>query len=359
MAATAGVDKEDKDDGDAELKRIASLPWIEKYRPQHFDEIISQATALQIIIRLAQKNELPHLLLQGSPGTGKTSTVLALARFLYGANIANMVLMLNASDENGIEAIRTQVKEFVATKPMFQQKANEFKLVILDEADAITKDAQMALRGIIEHHTTSARFCLTVNYPHKLLPAIQSRCYQLRFAPLQDKDVIERIKFVEAKENLPLADDGRVALIHLAKGDMRKILNMFQSCERYRSNNGKLISGDMVYRCTGMPSPRVITEILDVLLSGPMAVAYATLSALQSKGGYGLTDIITELHLRILHDNHLSSQILGSLLDGLSNIEHRLAAGGSESVNLGSLVAVFITAINRLQKQNMACDTKR
>lgn len=163
--------------------------------------------------RLVSENRLPHLLLYGPPGTGKTSTILAVARALYGpAAMPSMVLELNASDDRGIGVVRQQVVDFASTRTIF---SNKFKLVILDECDAMTKDAQFALRRVIEKYTRNARFCLIANYASKIIPALQSRCTRFRFAPLPDADVRERVLAVAEKENVGLAPGGLDAVVTL------------------------------------------------------------------------------------------------------------------------------------------------
>ena len=153
------------------------LPWVEKYRPTNLDEVYGQTEIVTILHKFISENKLPHLLFYGPPGTGKTSTIVALAREIYGKNYSNMVLELNASDDRGIDVVRNQIKEFASTRQIFSKG---FKLIILDEADAMTNAAQNALRRIIEKYTKNTRFCILANYSHKLTPALLSRCTRFR-----------------------------------------------------------------------------------------------------------------------------------------------------------------------------------
>merc|ERR1712130_48946 len=176
-----------------------NLPWVEKYRPNSLSDVSGHQDILATINKFVDGNRLPHLLLYGPPGTGKTSTVLALARKIYGnMNMRQMVLELNASDDRGIDVVREQIKTFSSTKQIFAgsfdksgQSSNiaNFKLIILDEADAMTSTAQMALRRIMEKYTANTRFCIIANYTHKLSPALLSRCTRFRFSPLKDADI--------------------------------------------------------------------------------------------------------------------------------------------------------------------------
>jgi replication factor C subunit 3/5 len=182
---------------------------------------------------------LPHLLLYGPPGTGKTSTILALARRIYGSkNMRQMVLELNASDDRGIDVVREQIKTFASTKQIFTMSATSgsstlmaaYKLIILDEADAMTSTAQMALRRIMEKYTANTRFCIIANYTHKLSPALLSRCTRFRFSPLKEQDIRVLVDKVVTEENVQITPDATDALVRLSKGDMRRALNVLQAC---------------------------------------------------------------------------------------------------------------------------------
>jgi replication factor C subunit 3/5 len=175
-------------------------PWVEKYRPTSLADVAAHRDIIDTIDRLTGENRLPHLLLYGPPGTGKTSTILAVARKLYGSYYQNMILELNASDDRGIDVVRQQVQDFASTQSIsFGPKVN-VKLVILDEADAMTKEAQFSLRRIIEKYTKNTRFCLICNYVSKIIPALQSRCTRFRFPPLAAAHVTDRLRYIIQQE---------------------------------------------------------------------------------------------------------------------------------------------------------------
>ena len=202
-----------------------TLPWVEKYRPKSIDEIVSHGDIVTVIERFIATNSLPHLLFHGPAGTGKTSLILAVARKLYGPKFNSMILELNASDDRGIDIVRNEIKEFSSTRTIFSAS---FKLVILDEADAMTNPAQAALRRIIEKYTKNVRFCLICNYVSKIIPALQSRCTRFRFAPLDPNLVKIRLNEVVATEKVKIDEGGTTALLRLSNGDMRKTLNILQ-----------------------------------------------------------------------------------------------------------------------------------
>jgi replication factor C subunit 3/5 len=193
---------------------------------------------LATINKFVDSNRLPHLLLYGPPGTGKTSTIPALARRIYGAeNMRQMVLELNASDDRGIDVVREQIKTFASTKQIFTMGSSAlrtgiagFKLIILDEADAMTNTAQMALRRIMEKYTANTRFCIIANYSHKLSPALLSRCTRFRFSPLKEQDIRVLVDKVIEEEGVKITPDAVDSLVRLSKGDMRRALNVLQAC---------------------------------------------------------------------------------------------------------------------------------
>ena len=168
-----------------------ALPWVEKYRPNSLDDLIAHEEIITILNKLIESNKLPHLLFHGPPGTGKTSTIIACAKKMYGPSYSSMTLELNASDDRGIDVVREQIKEFAGTKKLF---STGVKLIILDEADAMTQDAQSALRRVIEKYTSNTRFCMICNYVNKIMPALQSRCTRFRFAPLRPEQITSRLQ---------------------------------------------------------------------------------------------------------------------------------------------------------------------
>lgn len=216
-----------------------SLPWVEKYRPDTLDDVSGHRDILATINKFVEVSRLPHLLLYGPPGTGKTSTILALARKIYGTrNMRQMVLELNASDDRGIDVVREQIKTFASTKQIFSSMPKTgdtpslagFKLIVLDEADAMTAVAQMALRRIMEKYTANTRFCIIANYTHKLSPALLSRCTRFRFSPLKEQDIRRLVDLVIEKEDIRIEPEAVDSLVRLSKGDMRRALNVLQAC---------------------------------------------------------------------------------------------------------------------------------
>lgn len=342
-----------------------SLPWVEKYRPDTLEDVSGHQDILATINKFVETNRLPHLLLYGPPGTGKTSTILALARRIYGPkNVRQMVLELNASDDRGIDVVREQIKTFASTKQIFANTPSSsistiatYKLIILDEADAMTSTAQMALRRIMEKYTANTRFCIIANYTHKLSPALLSRCTRFRFSPLKEADIRVLVDKVILEENVKIDPKATDALVKLSKGDMRRALNVLQACHAsstplHVKGTPKpkeseivrdLITEITIYECIASPQPAVIIKIRDELLkSTDVTHCLNTINTLKTQHGLALADIITALSEELMKLN-VKPQTMISWLDGLAEVEYRLSGGGGEMVQTGAMVGVVRT----------------
>jgi len=316
------------------LDQQASLPWVEKYRPKDMSELVSHEEIISTINKLIDAGKLPHLLLYGPPGTGKTSTILACAHKLYGKNVGSMVLELNASDDRGIDVVREQIKEFASTRQMFSSAP---KLIILDEADNMTNAAQFALRRVIEKFARNARFCLICNYASKIIPALQSRCTRFRFAPLSAEQATSRTQVVAEAEGVVCADNGLEACIKLGAGDMRRCLNILQSTHMAFGQ----VTEHNVYQCTGAPTPQDAESVLRWMLEDDFSSAFGNASQLMTNKGLALQDVLTELHAHILLLETPNALSKARLIASLADVEHRLAVGTSEKVQLAGLVGIM------------------
>ncbi|KAG1795173.1 P-loop containing nucleoside triphosphate hydrolase protein [Suillus plorans] len=314
-----------------------NLPWVEKYRPVTLDDVVSHKDITTTIVKFIEKNRLPHLLFYGPPGTGKTSTILAVARRIYGAEYKKQILELNASDDRGIDVVREQIKQFAETRTLFSKG---FKLIILDEADMMTQQAQAALRRVIEQYTKNVRFCIICNYVNKIAPAIQSRCTRFRFSPLPIAEVEKRVNTVVVAEKVNLTQDGKKALLKLSKGDMRRALNVLQACHAAYSSIGET----EIYNCTGNPHPSDIETIVNSMLSDEFTTSYQMISAMKTERGLALQDLISGTY-EYVETIEFKPQARVYLLDFLATTEHRLSTGGSEKMQLSALLGAFKNAV--------------
>jgi len=298
---------------------------------------VAHEDIVSILTKLIDNDNLPHLLLYGPPGTGKTSTIVAAAKRMYGAKAySSMALELNASDARGIDVVRNEIKEFAGTRQLFNKGV---KLVILDEADAMTNDAQFALRRVIEKYTKNARFCLICNYVSKIIPALQSRCTRFRFAPLSRDQIRDRLVEVAQAEKCNTTDDGIESILALSGGDMRRVLNLLQSTAMAND----VVDAKSVYLTSGAPLPEDMRSILDLLFNSGFNNAYEKISRMCAIKGYALADVLQDLTIMVTALD-LPDGALAEILDGMSNVEHRLAFGTDEKLQTASLVGVYVKA---------------
>lgn len=311
------------------------LPWVEKYRPKTIDEIISHHQNIETIKKLLIGGSLPHLLFHGSSGTGKTSTIMALSKEIYGNNVRLMVMKLDASDDRGINSVREDIKGFAEKSNMFQKGV---RLIILDEADSMTFDAQFALRRIIEKYSATIRFCLICNYENKIIPAIRSRCANFRFSNIDIKHISFKLNQIAVSEKLKYEPEVINTISILAKGDLRKAINLLQSI----SMHSDFITVELCYETAGIPSNVEIKQIIDILMNDKIDFnkSYLVVNDLIKKQGYSLSTVLKELVIQILNDTKILEKIPQTLSD-LSDLENMVTKSTFGDIYITSLVGIF------------------
>ena len=299
-------------------------------------EVKGHSNILTVLKKFGGIHRCPHLLFYGPPGTGKTSTILAMAKEYYGVHMRGMVMEVNASDERGIEIVTGKIKSFVETHSF---SGLSVKLVILDEADALTAEAQSALRRVLEKSTVDARFCLCCNYIGKISGPLQSRCTKFRFEGIDRESLREMALKIGKEEKLVFQEGAVDALLDLAKGDARRVINLMQSSFLGCVNDS--CSVGYLYRLAGSPLPSDIDEVFNVLLEKSFKDSFESITSLVRDKGYAVTDIVSDLTAGVLDRFAADSGRLGVVLEEFSNIEYNLAGGGSQKLAVGHLVSAF------------------
>lgn len=307
--------------------------WTEKYRPKEFNEIKGQLEVVKRVKAFVEKRNMPHLLFTGPAGTGKTSLSIVIAKKLFGEQWRQNFLELNASDERGIDVIRNKVKDFARTKPIGDVP---FKIIYLDECDALTRDAQQALRRTMENYATTTRFILSANYSSKIIEPIQSRCAVFRFRHLDKKDVSEIIDKIAANENFHITETAKEALFEVTEGDLRKLENILQSSASIASK----IDENTIYAIASTAKPRDIIEILKLALKNDFIAAKTKLLDIMLANGLSGVDVIKQIQKEILN-LPIETREKMHLMDKCGEIEFRMSEGADEFIQLEALLSQF------------------
>jgi len=310
----------------------ATSIWTEKYRPKDFSDIRGQQDVVAKISAFVEQKSMPHLLFVGPAGVGKTSLSLVIGRKLFGEQWRENFLELNASDERGIDVVRSKVKDFARTKAMGDVP---FKVIYLDECDALTRDAQQALRRTMENYAQNTRFILSCNYSSKIIDPIQSRCAVFRFQPLPKEDMLGIIDTISKNEGVSVDDDAKEALFEVSGGDCRRLENIFQSCAAVA--DGK-ITQQLVFSMASVAHPKEVNEILQLALSSQFVDARKKLLDTMLKYGLSGLDIIKQFQ-REIWNLDVPGRTKVALIDKCGEIEFRLVEGSDDYVQLEAFLA--------------------
>lgn len=308
------------------------LPWVEKYRPVLIKDIVGNEEAVSRLQVIAEEGNMPNMILSGPPGTGKTTSILALARELLGSSYKDAVLELNASNDRGIDVVRNKIKMFAQQRVTLPP--GRHKVVVLDEADSMTSGAQQALRRTMEIYSGTTRFALACNQSSKIIEPIQSRCAIVRFSKLGDKDVLARTAGVAAAEGVAYTPGGLEAIVFTADGDMRQALNNLQAT----ANGFGLVTQASVFRVCDQPHPLMVQSILEHCAEARIDEAYEGMRGLCDMG-YSASDIITILFRVVRNSASLNEFVKLEYIRNIGFCHMRIGDGVNSRLQLSGLLA--------------------
>ncbi|MBS3080530.1 replication factor C small subunit [Candidatus Pacearchaeota archaeon] len=310
--------------------------WTEKYRPKKFEEVVGQDDIVKRVGNLTKSLNIPHMLFAGPPGTGKSTLALIVVKELFGKNWKENYLELNASDERGIDVVRQKVKDFARTKALGDVT---FKVIFLDEADALTREAQQALRRTMENYTNTCRFILSCNYSSKIIDPIQSRCVIMRFKLLEKKDIEKRVKFISELEKLEVDNNSIETLYEVSEGDFRRVINLMQASASISSK----ITSELINTLASTARPSDIKIVLEYALSGDFLNAKDKLLDIMLRDSVSGTDIIKSIQKEIWNLS-IDNELKVKLTEKTGEIEFRMVEGSDEFIQLEALLAGFVLA---------------
>jgi len=320
-----------KGGGEGEGSKGKNVPWIEKYRPVEFSQIVGNQETVARLSVFAREGNVPNIIIAGPPGVGKTTTILCLARHLLGPNFKEAVMELNASNDRGIDVVRNKIKGFAMQKVTLPK--GKHKIIILDEADSMTEAAQQALRRTMELYSSTTRFALACNSSEKIIEPIQSRCAMLRYSKLTDAQVLAKVEEVCKIEGVDHSDDGLEAIVFTAQGDMRQALNNLQSTHE----GFGFVKSANVFKVCDEPHPLLIKDMLSHCVKADIDESYKVMEHLW-KLGYSAEDIITNV-FRVCKTHPMAEYLKLQFIKEIGKTHLLLEQGTSSLLQLSGLLA--------------------
>lgn len=326
--------------------KAQAKPWVEKYRPKKLEDVAAQDHAVTVLKRTLQTANLPHMLFYGPPGTGKTSTILALTKELYGPELMkSRVLELNASDERGISIVREKVKNFarlMVSKPSAEDLEKypcpPYKIIILDEADSMTADAQSALRRTMETYSGVTRFCLICNYVTRIIDPLASRCSKFRFKALDSSNALSRLQYISQEESLKYEEGILERILDISQGDLRKAITLLQSAAKVvqQNDNADAITLTHVNELSGTIHDKVLQDLISVIESKDLNSIMRTVQDFVNQG-WSAASALTQLHDYYIKNDHLDTDFKNKVSWLLFDSDSKLTSGANEHLQLLNL----------------------
>ncbi|MBI5047310.1 replication factor C small subunit [Candidatus Micrarchaeota archaeon] len=315
------------------MKNTDILPWTEKYRPKTLDTVTGQTDILTSLKAFVKAKNMPNLLFAGPPGVGKTTCAMALAHELYGDELQGNFMELNASDERGIDVVRGRIKDFARTVSIGEAP---FKLIFLDEGDALTTDAQQAMRRTMESSSSVTRFIISANYSSRIIEPIQSRCAVFRFMPLQEKEMQKAVEHVVKAEGLKMDEEAHKAVFYVSEGDMRRALNILQGCAMH----SKQITSELVHKTSSKAMPKEIKDMMELAVKGNFLGARENLDKLMITYGLSGEDILFQVY-REIPKLTISDKEKIRLVEVVGEYNFLLVQGANERIQMDAMLAQF------------------
>lgn len=305
--------------------------WTEKYRPKKLENVVGQEHVIRRLKAFADKKSIPNLLFAGMQGTGKTSAALCLINEIFRDNTQSNFIELNASDERGIDTVRVKIKDFARTRPIGEA---EFKIILLDEADSLTKDAQQALRRTMENYSAICRFILDCNYSSNLIEPIQSRCVIFRFKPLAEADVKKYLERIAKGEKIEIGNEAIKAIFEESGGDLRRSTNILQACAAIN----KKVTEEVVLDVVGKAKNKDIEELLNLALEKKFLKAREKLYKLTLEQGVSADYLLKQIYQQIFKLD-MSEESKINVIKLLAECDFRIVEGSNPTIQMEAFLA--------------------
>lgn len=332
----------------------SSQPWVEKYRPKQVKDVAHQDEVVRVLTNTLETANCPHMLFYGPPGTGKTTTALAIAHQLYGPELyKSRVLELNASDDRGINVVRTKIKDFAAVAVSSGQRHGgypcpPYKIIILDEADSMTEDAQNALRRTMETYSKVTRFFFICNYISRIIEPLASRCAKFRFKPLSEEILSSRILYICKEEGLYLDTEALSTLSSISQGDLRRAITYLQGAARLF---GSTISYKDLISVSGVIPQGVVDELFAACKSGNFDLANKEVSNIIAEG-YPVSQMLSQLFEVVVEADDISDEQKARICKSLAEADKCLVDGADEYLQLLDVASNAIRALCNMPQES-------
>lgn len=335
-----------------DVKHSKKVPWVDKYRPKKLDGVVFQYEVVKMLRDTLVTGNLPHTLFYGPPGTGKTSTILAVTNELFGPKmVKERVLELNASDERGINVVRNKIVTFAKGAIGSVDKdypCPPYKIIILDEADAMTTEAQSALRKVVEDKSNITRFCFICNYINQIIDPIASRCVKFRFKLLDEECITNKLIFIAKNESMNVSNDVVQAVSETSSGDMREAIILLQNLKYIQKYKDNICTVEDVYNLANLMSKDVLNSIDKVCFSTDIDIPkIVDLVDKVVSYGYPVLNIIHQIHKKVV-ESSLDDKQKSLICFHISHTEKRLSEGGDEYLQLMSVFMCIKSVFNSL-----------